>query len=322
MFSDAVGGLDPPNALLSIGSVVSELQRSYPDVSHSSLRFLEREGLITSIRTPGGHRLYSPADVDRIRQIKTWQAHRLSLDQIRQRLAELDRLPSPAALTESFLSQALDGNLVGAYQTIIRADDLGLPLARLFGEVLQPALTEMGRRWEHGELLVAQEKEVSELARDLIADLSLRHTHISANAPALVAACVEGERHDLGLRMVCGLFRAEGWAVHYLGADVAPRFVLEAVQLHRPAVILLSAKLAQNLPAVKDAVDVLTAGLAPEHPTPVVVGGRVAVEHSEAIRTLGAIPVIEEHPAAALTVVASLLLPSTAAIASVDERTS
>jgi MerR family transcriptional regulator, light-induced transcriptional regulator len=322
MFSDMVEGVDPSDALLSIGSVVSELQRSYPDVSHSSLRFLEREGLITSIRTPGGHRLYSPTDIERIRQIKSWQAQRLSLDQIRQRLAELDRLPAPATLTESFLSQALDGNLAAAYQTIIRADDLGLPLTRLFGEVLQPALTELGRRWEHGELLVAQEKEVSELARDLIADLSLRHAHISSNAPALVAACVEGERHELGLRMVCGLFRAEGWAVHYLGADVAPRFLLEAVQLHRPAVILLSAKLALNLPAVKDAVDVLTAGLAPEHPPPVVVGGRVAIEHPEAIRTLGAIPVIEEHPAAALTGVAALLQPSSGAIASAAERES
>jgi methanogenic corrinoid protein MtbC1 len=322
MFPDVVGGVDPADAFLSIGSVVSELQRSYPDVSHSSLRFLEREGLITSTRTTGGHRLYAPADVDRIRQIKTWQAQRLSLDQIRQRLAELDRLPAPAVLTESFLGQALDGDLAAAYQTIIRADDLGLPLTRLFGEVLQPALTELGRRWQHGELLVAQEKEVSELARDLIADLSLRHAHISSNAPALVAACVEGERHELGLRMVCGLFRAEGWAVHYLGADVAPRFLLEAVQLHRPAVILLSAKLALNLPAVKDAVDVLTAGLAPEHPPPVVVGGRVAIEHPEAIRSLGAIPVIEEHPAAALTGVAALLQPSSGAIASAAERES
>ncbi|MFL6287939.1 MAG: cobalamin-dependent protein, partial [Actinomycetes bacterium] len=288
-------------------------------MSHSSLRFLEREGLIASIRTPGGHRLYSRADVERIRQIKMWQAQRLSLDQIRQRLTELERLPTLSALTESFLSQAIDGNLAAAYQTIIRADDLGLPLTRLFGEVLQPALTELGQRWEHGQLLVAQEKEVSELARDLIADLSLRHARTPTDGPVLVAACVEGERHELGLRMVSGLFRAEGWAVHYLGADVAPRFLLEAVRLHRPAVILLSAKLALNLPAVKDAVDVLTLGLAPESLPPIVVGGRVAIEHSEAIRTLGAIPVIEEHPAAALTVVASLLQPATAAIESGDE---
>ena len=315
-------GSEPEPDLLSIGQVVAEVQASYPDVTHSSLRFLEREGLIAPTRTAGGHRLFTRHDVERIRQIKTWQAQRLSLDQIRQRLLDLDRLPTPAALAESFLRQALNGNQSAAYQTIIAVDDVGLPLTRLFGEVLQPALTELGKRWEHGQLLVAQEKEVSELARDLIADLSLRHARTPADGPTLVAACVEGERHELGLRMICGLFRAEGWAVHYLGADVAPRFLLEAVQLHRPVVILLSAKLAQNLPAVKEAVDGLTAGLAPEHPPPVVVGGRVAVEHSEAIRTLGAIPVIEEHPAAALTVVAALLQLSTTAIAPAGERTS
>jgi methanogenic corrinoid protein MtbC1 len=312
----------PEPDLLPIGQVVAEVQASYPDVTHSSLRFLEREGLIAPTRTAGGHRLFTRHDVERIRQIKTWQVQRLSLDEIRQRLLDLDRLPTPAALAESFLGKALNGNQSAAYQTIIAADDVGLPLAQLFGEVLQPVLTELGRRWERGELLVAQEKEVSELARDLIADLSLRHARTPTDGPALVAACVEGERHELGLRMICGLSRAEGYAVHYLGADVAPRFVLEAVQLHRPAVILLSAKLANNLPAVKDAVEVLTAGIAPEPPPPIVVGGRVAVEHSEAIRTLGAIPVIEEHPAAALSVVAAFLQPSTAAVASAGERTS
>jgi methanogenic corrinoid protein MtbC1 len=311
---------DPESDLLPIGQVVAELQASYPDVTHSSLRFLQREGLITPTRTVGGHRLFARHDVERIRQIKAWQAQRLSLDQIRQRLLDLDRLPEPAALAESFLRQALDGNQGAAYQTIIAADDVGLPLARLFGEVLQPALTELGRRWEHGELLVAQEKEVSELARDLIADLSLRHAHTPANGPALVAACVEGERHELGLRMVCGLFRAEGWAVHYLGADVAPRFLLEAVQLHRPKVILLSVKLAKNLPAVKEAIDVLSTELSSEHVPPIVVGGQLAIEQSEALRAWGAIPVASTHPAAAVTAVSELVQPLAAAIASTEER--
>ena len=310
----------PESDLLPIGEVVAELQSSYPDVTHSSLRFLEREGLITPTRTAGGHRLFARHDVERIRQIKTWQAQRLSLDLIRQRLLDLDRLPAPAALAESFLQQALGGDLAAAYQTIIAADDVGLPLTRLFGEVLQPALTELGRRWEHGELLVAQEKEVSELARDLIADLSLRHARTSTHGPALVAACVEGERHELGLRMICGLFRAEGWAAHYLGADVAPRFVLEAVQLHRPAVVLLSVRLAQNLPAVKEAIDVLNAGLAPEDLPPIVVGGQTAIEQPEALRTWGAIPVTSTHPAAAVTAVTEVLQASAAAVTSVGKR--
>ena len=304
---------DGPEPLLSIGNVVAELSRTYPDVTHSSLRFLEREGLIAAVRTSGGHRLYTPGDVDRIRQIKAWQAQRLSLEEIRQRLVALDRLSAPAALAETFLRQALAGELAAANQTILHADDVGMPLERIFGEVLQPALTELGRRWAENEVLVAQEKEVSELTREIVAELSLRHARSEPDGPVLVAACVEGERHELGLRMVCGLFREEGWLVHYLGADVAPRFLQEAVQLHRPAVVLLSAKLTPNLPAVKAALDVLTAGLSTEHPPPIVVGGRVAVEHAEELRGWGAIPVTDEHPAAAIGTVASILQPPVAA---------
>jgi DNA-binding transcriptional MerR regulator len=64
--------------LIPIGRVVADLQGSYPDVTHSSLRFLEREGLVIPTRTPGGHRLYRPQDIERIRQIKAWQNGRNS----------------------------------------------------------------------------------------------------------------------------------------------------------------------------------------------------------------------------------------------------
>ena len=84
-------------ALLPIGQVVARLQAEYPDVSHSSLRFLEREGLVTPHRTPGGHRLFTPQDVDRVRAIKRWQEQRLSLGEIRDRLMTREANPGEKA---------------------------------------------------------------------------------------------------------------------------------------------------------------------------------------------------------------------------------
>jgi DNA-binding transcriptional MerR regulator len=301
---------DARGPLLSIGEVVAELRRSFPDVSHSSLRFLEREGLIAAARTPGGHRLYAPSDLERVRRIKTWQAQRLSLDEIRQRLAQLDHLEAPTALAERFLELALGSDPTGAYRIVLRADELGMPLARLFGDVLQPALDEVGRRWAAGRLLVAQEKGVSELARDLIAELSLRHAHPEPPGPVVVAACVEGELHELGLRMVCGLLRARGWVVHLLGADVAPRFLLEAVQLHAPVAVLLSAKLPPRLPAVEAAIAELTVNLDLDHCPMIVVGGRVAADHEEPLRSMGAIPVVGDRPDEAAAAVIGVLPPA------------
>src|SRR6478736_566737 len=95
--------------LLPIGRVVAELQRAHPEVTHSSLRFLEREGLVVPTRTAGGHRLYAPPDLDRIRQIKAWQAQRRSLDEIRGRLAALQELGAPEAIRDQFLAATLAG---------------------------------------------------------------------------------------------------------------------------------------------------------------------------------------------------------------------
>lgn len=39
-------------------------------VSTRSLRYYEQQGLLTSTRTPGGHREYAPAAVDRVRRIQ------------------------------------------------------------------------------------------------------------------------------------------------------------------------------------------------------------------------------------------------------------
>jgi methanogenic corrinoid protein MtbC1 len=299
-------------ARMTIGEVVARVNRSYPDVSHSSLRFLEREGLLRATRTAGGHRLYGPADVERICQIKAWQVERLSLDEIRRRLDRLDRLPEPAALAEEFLRLALAGDLSGAHRLVMQLDDVGVPLARLFGEVLQPALEEVGRRWERGAFPVAQEKEVSELARELVAELTARHTRPVPSGPVIVAACVEGETHELGLRMVCGLLRAHGCRVHLLGADVAPRFLLEAVQLHAPAAVLLSANLNLRLPAVKSSVEVLQLNLPPERRPIVVVGGQLAADHHDEVTAMGAVPVTGERPESAFQAILDLLPPTVA----------
>jgi DNA-binding transcriptional MerR regulator/methylmalonyl-CoA mutase cobalamin-binding subunit len=288
-----------PESLLSIGAVVAELQPAYPDVTHSSLRFLEREGLLRATRTPGGHRLYSPADVVRVRQIKDWQAQRLSLEDIRQRLEAQDRLPAAPVLAETFLRQVLAGDLAGARQTIIAADDVGMPLPRIFQEVLRPALVAVGERWASGALRVGQEHEITEVARELIAELGMRHAAPHPVGGAILAAGVAGERHDLGLRMIVALLRAAGRRVHFLGADVDAQFLREEVVTRRPTFVLLSATTAARLPAIEAATEVLSQPGAAAVST-LFVGGQVVREYGDTLRQWGVVPVNDDHLETAL----------------------
>jgi DNA-binding transcriptional MerR regulator len=88
---------------LTIGAVVKQLEREFPDISISKVRYLEDQKLLSPRRTPGGYRLYTPADVDRLRTILRLQRDEfLPLRVIRQELAaglatEPESAPVPEA---------------------------------------------------------------------------------------------------------------------------------------------------------------------------------------------------------------------------------
>jgi methanogenic corrinoid protein MtbC1 len=277
----------PPHLLLPMRDVVRELGREFPETTQSSLRFFERAGLVRPTRTPGGHRLYAPEDLARVRQIKRWQAERLSLAEIRSRLELRDALEGPAVSARRFLDLALQGDGDGAVGIVRRADELGMPLETIFMQVLTPALVEVGDRWERGKLPVGQEKEISELARGVIAELSGRHAPDHTEGPSTVAACVAGELHDLGLRMVVGLLRQRGWRAYLLGPDVATPFLLESVRLRQPAVVLLSASTPERLLALAETIIALRAVEMPGGPPGIVVGGRVVRDHAATLSAWG-----------------------------------
>ena len=70
----------------TISQVAEMLSSEYDDLTVSSLRFLEKEGLVTPERTAGGHRRYSQADVERVRFIKEMQRRFFPLNAIQEML--------------------------------------------------------------------------------------------------------------------------------------------------------------------------------------------------------------------------------------------
>jgi DNA-binding transcriptional MerR regulator len=72
---------------ITIGAVCAALKADFPSISISKIRYLEDQKLISPRRTPGGYRLYSPLDVERLRTILRLQRDEfLPLRVIRQEL--------------------------------------------------------------------------------------------------------------------------------------------------------------------------------------------------------------------------------------------
>ncbi len=97
---DANGETPVRQKSLTIGAVVKQLEREFPEISISKVRYLEDQKLLAPRRTQGGYRLYSSGDVDRLRTILRLQRDEfLPLRVIRQELASgrtaPEQVPSP-----------------------------------------------------------------------------------------------------------------------------------------------------------------------------------------------------------------------------------
>jgi DNA-binding transcriptional MerR regulator len=77
-----------PRKAMTIGAVCKALDQEFPDISISKIRYLEDQKLLAPRRTPGGYRLYTSGDVQRLRTILRLQRDEfLPLRVIRQELA-------------------------------------------------------------------------------------------------------------------------------------------------------------------------------------------------------------------------------------------
>jgi DNA-binding transcriptional MerR regulator len=115
----------PQPKALTIGAVCKQLEREFPDISISKIRYLEDQKLLTPRRTAGGYRLYTPADVTRLRTILRLQRDEfLPLRVIRQELAsgradgEIQKPdgPDPKSLRRATVS--------GAAESLFRLDEI------------------------------------------------------------------------------------------------------------------------------------------------------------------------------------------------------
>jgi methanogenic corrinoid protein MtbC1 len=191
----------------------------------------------------------------------------------------------PEAVLSEYVAGLKAGDRRRAIGAIADAHAAGVDLRTLYLAVLQPALREVGRLWECGELTVAQEHLATAITQTVMSRLAMDAPLPAAGGPTVLAACLDAERHAVGLRMLCDLLELEGWTAVYLGATVPARDLVQMIAERRPQALALSVSLPPHLLAVRQAIsEVRSLG----SPQPIVVVGGRAVTGPEIAERLGA----------------------------------
>jgi methanogenic corrinoid protein MtbC1 len=165
----------------------------------------------------------------------------------------MGRVPIETELRDRFVAAQLGDDPRAALRIVteecIRA---GLSEAEILVEVVQAAQYEIGRRWREARVSVGEEHVGTAIAQLAVAVLQ---SPVEPRCDeSVLIACVEGERHDLGARIVANLLELEGRKVCYAGADVPTESLIHLVSLRRPGIVGLSVTLPVYLAAARDAV--------------------------------------------------------------------
>jgi len=219
---------------------IGELSRR-TGVSPELLRAWElRYGLLEPSRTAGRFRLYSEADVARVRRMRANLADGLSASEAaRAALAERPQADSPG-LEESAqdLARSLEGyddvGAQGALDGLLAAFSLDVVVR----EVLVPYLHDVGERWKRGALSVGQEHFISNVIRGRL--LALSRGWDRGLGPRAVLASAEGDQHDLPVLLFGVVLRTHGWRITFLGADTPVASLAETVRAIRPDVVVVA----------------------------------------------------------------------------------
>ena len=168
--------------------------------------------------------------------------------------SELDPTLPMDRLALLFLEQALEGNSNKAAQLLLDAVDSGTSVTSIYVDVLLPAQREIGRLWHFDDVTVAEEHLVSATTMRAMAVLSHLAPRKKANGKTVVAACVQSNTHDIGIRALSDIFHLDGWKSIYLGADVPNVDMPSALSFFSADLLLLSGTLSTHIAGVTDVI--------------------------------------------------------------------
>ncbi len=145
-------------------------------------------------------------------------------------------------------------------------------VAFLYESIVQPALQEIGELWYTNRVSAAQEHLATATAEAAIASLYSRFRW-PPRGPRAIVACAQGERHELGARMVADLLALDGWDERFVGADVPAEALAQQVRELAPKMLGLSVTLSAHVPIARETIALARAA---RPGLKVLVGGRAA----------------------------------------------
>lgn len=267
-------------------------------VTIATLRAWERRyGVVSPARTAGGYRLYDDEAIARLRRMRRlldsgWRAREAAAEIVAGGsgpLTETDTsgdTSQPGAngleaanAVDDFLAASIPFHSAGI-EAVLDETFARWPFESAMERVVFPALREVGRGWEAGQVDVAAEHAASHAVLRRLAML-FEAAGSPVDRPDLVIGLPPHARHELGALAFAVAARRRGIGVLYIGADVPVSSWLATLRETAAKVAAIAVPTAADVSAAEAVVDAVAAS-APS--VTVALGARSAREVDDAGR--------------------------------------
>ena len=264
----------------------------------------KRYGAVVPLRTATQRRVYSDADVHRLKLLRqtTLLGHPIgsianlpdeALETLIKAAAARAPIPSPRPIDDGAqipiildcieAVKALDADALNA---LLERAAVEAGHTTLLRQVLTPLAHRLGDLWSGGILRMAHEHFATVVIRSFLLNPARQYAGVNATA-TLVVSTPQGQLHELGAVMATALASEQGWHAVYLGPSLPAAEIAGIASKSRARAVALSIVYPDDDPNVERELHDLRRFLPGN--IAMIVGGRAAEYYHAALDATGAI---------------------------------
>jgi methanogenic corrinoid protein MtbC1 len=177
-----------------------------------------------------------------------------------------------ASLAQPYLVALLRGERQVASRLILEAVAGGVAIKDIYLYVFQRSQREIGRLWQMNQVGVGQEHYCTAATQLIMSQLYPYIFATERNGLTLVATCVSGELHEIGMRIIADFFEMAGWDTFYLGANTPAASIVQTLVERKADMLGISATMTFNITALVELISLVRASEACRQ-VKILVGG-------------------------------------------------
>ncbi|MGI9187314.1 MAG: cobalamin-dependent protein [Gaiellales bacterium] len=147
---------------------------------------------------------------------------------------------------ETLVASLITGDARAARKQLDRLTAGGVTVDELCDRLLAPTLARIGDLWHGNDLSIADEHRASRIVETLLDRATAARPKTGPRIGSAVVATAIGDRHSIAAQMVAAGLQAEGFSVHYLGADLPVEEIVNMAKREQADLVALSCCVAER----------------------------------------------------------------------------